>query len=132
MNVELLKEEKQVLLHTLGLSEGMQFYEKEKILSEPYRNYFFTHKNTVDYPFIQSLIQKDLMVKIGERFEGEYFSTTDQGKNLAVSIALNSIKKLTRSKKRYALYLHCDIDESFSEWIKNPYWNDYRKRNGVS
>jgi hypothetical protein len=130
--IELLKEEKQILLHTLGLSERMQFYDKEKILSEPYRNYFFTHKNTTDYPFILNLIQKDLMFSTGERFEGEYFSTTEQGKNLAVSIALNSIEKLTRSKKRYALYLHCEAGESFSEWIKNSYWDDYRKRNGVS
>lgn len=126
------KEEKQILLHTIGLSEGMPFYDKEKILIEPYRNYFFTHKNTVDYSFIQNLIQKNLMIKTGERFEGEYFSDTDEGIRVAKSIAFKSIPILSRSKKRYELYLHCDIGQSFSEWIRDSFWNDYRKRNGVA
>jgi hypothetical protein len=126
MNVELLKEEKQILLHTLGLSEGMQFYDKDKI-DNPYRNYFNTTKDTVDFPYIQSLVEKGLMFN----FRPSYFAVTETGIKLAKEIAFNSIEKLSRSKKRYALYLHCDIDQSFSEWIKDPYWNDYRKRNGV-
>ena len=60
-----------------------------------------------------------------------YFCATDKGITVAQQIALANIPKLTRSQKRYRLYLHSEADEKFEDWLKNSYWNDYRKRNGV-
>jgi hypothetical protein len=131
--VNLTKEEKQILLHSLGLRENMRFYEKDKI-KKPYRNYFYTDKNTTDFPFIQKLIEKKLMIDTGKGWsgqEGTYFCVTDKGIKLAKEIANNSIEKLTRSKKRYQLYLHCEVEETFFEWLKDSGWNKCRKEYGV-
>jgi len=51
--MNLSKEEKHILLHTLGL-EYIKFYEKEKI-NEPYRNRFYTSYDSKDYEIIKSL-----------------------------------------------------------------------------
>ena len=60
-----------------------------------------------------------------------YFIATDKGIAIAKQLAYASIPKLSRSKKRYDLYLHSEVDEGFMDWLKNPYWNQYRKRHGV-
>lgn len=133
MENELSKQEKQILLHTLGLRENMRFYEKDKI-KKPYRNYFYTDKNTTDFSFIQKLIEKKLMIDTGKGWPGQdgtYFCATDKGIKLAKEIAYNSIEKLTRSKKRYQLYLNCEVEETFIEWLLDPFYNNYRKRYGV-
>jgi len=127
------KEEIQILLHTLGLRKKMKFYEKDKI-EDPYRNYFYTSSDTTDYPHIQNLIKKGLMVDSGKGWpdqEGTYFYATEKGIELAKKIAYDLIEKLTRSQKRYQLYLNMGCEESFFEWLKDPYYNKYRKRYGV-
>lgn len=40
-------------------------------------------------------------------------------------------KPLTKSQKRYRAYLQADCTETFGEWLKNCYWDDYRRRNYV-
>jgi hypothetical protein len=129
----LSKEEKQILLHTLGLYEGIRFYETYKI-DKPYRNYFYTSKNTVDYSFIEKLIAKGLMAdsgRGGDKSGSIYFFVTNKGINLAKKIARDSVVKLSRGQKRYQLYLHSEAEETFGEWLKNSYWNNYRKEYGV-
>lgn len=128
--MDLTKEEKHILLHTLGL-ENIQFYEKEKI-EKPYRNGFYTSYKEKDFKIIKNLIDKGLMYDSKVTFkEGDtYFCATKNGILLAQKLALESIPKLTRSQKRYRLYLHSESDEGFGNWLKNSYWDDYRKRNG--
>jgi len=133
--MNLNKEEKHILLHTLGLS-NIRWYDKDKI-KNPYRNRFYTSENTTDYPIIKSLIDKDLMQDTGkgcgnnDQSNCRYFFATLKGIETAQRIVLESIPKLSRSKKRYQLYLHMEVDEPFINWLKNPYWDDCRKRNGV-
>lgn len=40
-------------------------------------------------------------------------------------------KPITRSQRRYRAYLASESVESFGDWLKNSYWDDYRKRKGV-
>lgn len=132
--MDLSKEEQHILLHSLGLSH-LRWYEKDKLLDEPYRNRFYTSKKTKDYTFIESLISKGLMFNTQKGWDGSgstYFVVTDEGINIAKSIATKQVRenKPSRSKMRYELYLHADCDETFGEWLKNKYWNDYRKRHG--
>jgi len=129
--MELTKQEQHILLHTLGLS-NIQFYEKEKI-HEPYRNRFYTSYDCDDYKIIKDLIEKELMYDTQRSWEEDrsYFCATEKGIELAQRIALENIPKMTRSQKRYRLYLHSEADEKFRDWIKNSYWDEYRKRNGV-
>jgi len=131
--MELKKEELHIVLHSLGWSH-IRWYEKEKINEKSYRNYFYTNKDTVDYPFIESLIDKGIMSISGKGWDSDsaYFSVTDKGISCAREHLKGTIKRPSRSKARYQLYLHCECDESFGEWLKNSYWDDYRKRYGVS
>jgi hypothetical protein len=134
----LSKEEEHILLHSLGWS-NLRWYERDKINQEPYRNYFYTSRNTVDYPFIISLIEKGLMFASEKTWEENpnddssyYFCCTEKGIDLTYSIARNQIEKSkpTRSKRRYECYLHSESDASFIDWLRSKYWNDYRKRYG--
>jgi hypothetical protein len=129
--MELTKEEKHILLHSLGL-ENIQFYEKEKIIN-PYRNSFYTSYDGSDYVIIKGLIDKGLMYDSYNTWEkgSSYFSVIEKDIVIAQKLALDNIPKLTRSQKRYILYLHSESDEKFGEWLKNSYWDDYRKQNGV-
>jgi len=103
--IKLTKEEKHILLHTLGLS-NIKWYDKDKI-KDPYRNRFYTSENTTDYPVIKSLIEKKLMKDTGQgcgpadQTNCRYFAATPNGIKIAQKIALNSIPKLSKSKKRY-------------------------------
>lgn len=128
----LTKEEKHVLLHSLGWSD-LRWYDKNKLEETPYRNYFYTGEDTTDYPIICSLIEKKLMFCSGASWDNgasKYYHVTEQGIDLAYSIARNLLEnsKPTRSKRRYQAYLHSESDESFIEWLRNSYWDDYRKR----
>ena len=126
-------QEKQTLLHTLGLS-NITVFEKDKI-NNPYRNNFYTSENSDDYQHIKLLILKGLMIDTQKGWPGQdshYFIATDKGIELAKVIALESIPKLSRSKMRYQAYLHSECDDLYGDWLKNKYWDDYRKRYGVS
>jgi DNA-binding PadR family transcriptional regulator len=131
MEFNLSEEELHILKHSLGISY-IQWYEREKI-DNPYRNYFYTSKNSVDYPIIQKLIKKGLMEDMQRSWseDASYYYVTNKGIDIAKQSAKESIPKLPKSKKRYQLYLHSEVDESFGDWLKNEYWNDYRKRHGV-
>lgn len=124
--IELSKEEKQVLFHTLGLND-LKFY--EEIRSS--RNAFYTSKDSTDYSILESLIEKGLMYDSGKGWEegSTYFHATPEGLKFALSsVTTNSETKPSRSKRRYLCYLHSESCEEFIDWLQNPYWNDCRKR----
>jgi len=111
--MKLTKEEKEVLMHTLGLNY------KDK----SFRNHFCASKGHSDYPILIALVEKGYMYKMSN-FAGDYFCCID-----AVKSHLEKSKpKLTR----YQLYLECDCAESYGEWLKSPYWDECRRRNKVS
>lgn len=123
MNIS--KEEKDVLFHTLGYNYK----------DTPFRNYFLTSATSSDYKHLASLEDKGL---VGRAQTPSFldkkdilFYVTDTGKSLAKELYIESQPKLTRSQKRYQLYLQSEADEPFGVWLKMPYWDDYRKRYGV-
>lgn len=130
--VELSTAEKQVLLHTLGLND-IQYYETEKI-KQPYRNYFYTSNKTTDHQHIELLIKQGLMEELGSPYDSDsaYFQATEKGVEIAQGIATKKAVtyKPSRSKRRYLAYLHSETDEGFMEWLKNKYWDDFRKSYG--
>lgn len=130
--MELTEEHLQIMRHAIGL-DGLRWYDKEKIEGEPYRNYFATTNKTKNYPIILDLIELGFMRKMGERWDMDYFCVTHKGVLLAKESALRIAMedKPTRSKARYQAYRHSESEDSFIEWLTNPYWNDYRKRLGV-
>lgn len=131
--MELTEKEEHILLNSIGWS-NLRWWEKDKLYKEPYRNHFYTSEKTAAYPFIVSLIEKKMMVDTGQEQEDKsrYFLVTEKGIDYARKILKETIKTPSRSKARYQLYTLSESDETFSEWLQNPYWNDYRKRFGVS
>lgn len=125
--IQMLSEtEKDILFHTLGLNYN----------DVPNRNFFGTGTNSTDYLVLEGLVKKDIMLrfeKISKIIpEDEIVYQIKSDLIPEIITYKNSLKpKLTRSQKRYQLYLQSETTESFIEFLKNPYWNDYRKRNGV-
>jgi len=114
-----------ILQHSLGLNqygEGNQ-----------YRNYFVTGPGSRDYESCCELVTEGLMKNLGSRGisgSNDIFIVTPKGIDY---VALNSLPapKLTRGQKRYRAYLSSESGETFGEWLKNSYWDDYRKRMGA-
>lgn len=120
-----------IMQHTLGISD-IRYYETEKI-ENIYRNYYMCGMSGENRKIILSLVEKGMMESMGEKWGGEYFCVTDQGIELAKSAALSKAlaSKPNRSKRRYECYLHSECDEPFGEWLKNHYWDDYRRSYGA-
>lgn len=132
--MNLNKEENKVLTHSLGWGI-LKWHEKFKLDEKPYRNYFYTNEKSTDYPIIESLIEKGLMKDSGKGWgkkdKNRYFFVTDKGIDYIRKELKKTIRRPARSKARYELYRFLETNESFFEWLTNPYWEDYRKRNGV-
>lgn len=119
--IEITKEERNILFHTLGLNY--------KAIS--FRNHFVASKNHSDYKTLESLREKGFM-KLGKNPSfcpdtDLLYHVTDNGKELAYVEKKKLTPELTRSQRRYRIYLRSESDEGFFNWLKNPYWNDYRK-----
>lgn len=132
--MELSKKEKDVLFHTLGFDCVYSFLELRRV-DTPTRNYTFCTLLSEDGEVLQSLIDKGLMIfkcqSLNKNDDAHYYEATESGISLAQELIKNSLPKLTRSKKRYRAYLHSDTSETFIEWLRNPYWDKYRKSYGV-
>lgn len=115
----LSEKNKEILLHTLGLNYNDTMF----------RNFFATN-NTEDIKSLEEMEKIGLMQLLKEVFGKKVFIATAKGTFTAMQIYNESKPKETKSKKRYKAYLHSESSETFFEWLKNPYWNDYRKRNG--
>lgn len=132
--MELTDREKDILFHTLGFDYVTSFLYVYKV-HNPVRNYEYCNLNCDDGKAIQSLIDKGLMQfkcqSMNKDDEANYYMATEKGIELAQELCLKGLPKLTRSKKRYRAYLHSDTTETFIEWLKNSYWDEYRKDYGV-
>ena len=109
-----------LLWHSLGISEHNR---------NSYRNYFATGSGSTDYADLMALVDAGFMTKTGspEWCGDEYvFYVTDSGASKAFE-TLPKPPVLSRGKRRYKAYLDLDICENFGEWLKDPYYNDYRK-----
>lgn len=60
----------------------------------------------------------------GDRRAGVYHPTD----GLIWTNELAPLPKKTRSQRNYDAYLHSETNETFIEFLKNPYWNDLRAR----
>lgn len=122
--MDITKEEKEVLFHTLGFNHTPRVD----------RNFFGTSKGCSDCIACESLVVKELMVSnTAPSWSGDdfVFAATNAGRNMAYKIDKEyraSLHNLTRSQWRYRAYLKSESDETFIDWLKNGYWNDCRKR----
>jgi len=107
------REAMDVLLHTLGLSEGPR---------EPYRNLFVAGEGHEDWHSLLALEAAGLMVRLrrpGFLEEGDVpFRATEQGKRDAMAEAHRRVPKLTRSQRRYREWLARDSGQSFGEFLR--------------
>lgn len=49
-------------------------------------------------------------------------------RDLTWSNELGHLPRLTRSQRNYRAWLHSETNESFIEFMRNPYWNGLRAR----
>lgn len=49
-------------------------------------------------------------------------------RDLQYTEELGDLPKPTRSQKNYRAWLHSETNETFIEFLRNPYWNDLRAR----
>jgi hypothetical protein len=129
------KKEMHILLHSLGWG-NLRWHDIKKLDKEPYRNYFYTSLNSDDGDCIMNLVNKGFMYKSEKTWEGRpesyYFHVADEAIDYLIRYLKNKLKseKPSRSKMRYEIYLKCDVDETFGEWLNNKFWNSYRKSYG--
>lgn len=119
MNSELLH----ILQHSLGLDKYGQ--------GTQYRNHFCAGGKDVEK--CRELVTFGYMQEfrpslITGNMPG--FRVTPKGID-AVALESPSPPKPTKSKKRYQLYLRSESEQSFGDWLKNEYWDDYRRGHGV-
>jgi hypothetical protein len=120
---ELLDSDFSVLHHALGITKPE--------VKEPYRNHFLAGDGHHDMPAIDRLCTAGLMEE-GETpsfcsDRDRAFYVTDSGKAKAIETR-PKLPKMTRGQKRYRLYLSSESGQSFGEWLKDPYWDEYRAR----
>lgn len=61
-------------------------------------------------------------------FDGEKHDTVVHPRDLEWSNELGPLPTLTRGRRNYRAWLHSETSESFIDFMRNPYWNDLRKR----
>ena len=126
-NINLTKNEEQILFHTLGYDYEPRWNDNRG----GYRNYFYTTGNCDDndYILIQTLVEKGDMELVGnDSFggKGKYFNVTQKGIDYVVDLWKKKKKenKPSRSKRRYQAYrdwCEWNNDASFREflsWLK--------------
>jgi hypothetical protein len=57
------------------------------------------------------------------------FFVSEEGKVAVLDLSPKP-PKISKAKLRYQLYRQSESGQTFSEWLKDNYWNDYRKANG--
>jgi hypothetical protein len=100
----------------------------------PYRNYFVVEPQTTDFVIIKLLEADGMMAnsrKPGFLPETDIvFHVTEKGKQFVYTNE-PKLPSQTRSQRRYTAFLRADCSETFGEWLKNRYWDNYRTRHGV-
>jgi len=112
----------QILQHSLGLDEYGQ--------GDMYRNHFCAGGE--DVFLCRELVKMGYMIerKPSELTGGSIpFFVNEDGKVAVLELSPKP-PKISKAKRRYQLYRQSELDQTFSEWLKDAYWNDYRKSNG--
>ncbi|MDQ5988409.1 MAG: hypothetical protein CSYNP_04169 [Syntrophus sp. SKADARSKE-3] len=115
------------LLHILQHSLGLDQYGNGR----QYRNHYVAGSGAVEN--CCALVEAGYMKEYHpSTLSGgdPVFTVTRKGID-AVSLESPIPPKLTRGQRRYKAYLSSECDETFGEWLKNPYWDQQRKRHGV-
>jgi hypothetical protein len=122
MEIKMREELLQILQHSLGLDEYGQ--------GDMYRNHFCAGGE--DVFLCRELVNMGYMI---ERNPSELtggsipFFVSENGKSAVLELSKKP-PKISKAKRRYQLYRQSESDQTFSEWLKDAYWNDYRKENG--
>lgn len=77
-NKGILEKHRELVRHALGMDNRRTYVRHGKRFYRPYRNYFFTHEKTVDYPYWERLVKAGLAEK-EERPKGVNFFVTRSG-----------------------------------------------------
>lgn len=115
------------LLHILQHSLGLDQYGQ----GEQYRNHYVAGGN--DVIKCRTLVEMGYMVErdMGMLCGGQpAFFVTQEGK-AAVDRESPMPPKLSRSKRRYRVYLRGGFRETYGKWLKDPFYDDYRREHGV-
>jgi len=115
-----------LLHHTLGITDPEQI--------DSYRNYFEASDGHHDLPGLLALCEAGLMIEGKSpsfcHQDSRTFYVTQEGRAVAFETRPKP-PKLTRGQRRYKAYLKSESDEKFGDWLKDPYWNDYRRQCGA-
>lgn len=113
-----------LMCHALGLRQKGD---------QSHRNYFAADPGSKDYEEWVLLVKSGLAECFGSKPQifGSLvgFSVTDAGRVEATK-SLPEPPKLSRSRKRYLLFLGLDLDIKYGEWLKDKYYNEYRCSHG--
>lgn len=77
-NKKILEKHRKLMRHALGMDSRKPYKRHGKWFYRPYRNYFYTHENTSDYPFWERLVEAQLAEKY-ETDDGINYSVTRMG-----------------------------------------------------
>lgn len=77
-NKKILEKYRKLMRHTLGMDSKKPYKRHGKWFYRPYRNYFYTHENTSDYPYWERLVEAQLAEKY-ETDHGINYSVTRRG-----------------------------------------------------
>jgi hypothetical protein len=61
-------------------------------------------------------------------FDGEKSDVIVHPRDLEWTNEMGRLPRLTRSQRNYRAFLHSETNETFIEFLRNPYWNDLRAR----
>lgn len=132
--MELTQNQIALMEHTLGYDH----VHSNATNYEPYRNYFANGQHTTDTNDLEFLVANGYMEKQESNKLNDYvyYFCTDKAKDFCanrfkdkVEAKKAQIKKMSKSKRRYALYKHLEIDDgmTFFEFIMSDYFNEIKK-----
>lgn len=113
----------QILQHSLGVDQYGQ--------GSMYRNHFCAGGKDVDK--CRELVSMGFMIErnSSELTGGDVpFFVCAEGKQAVLDLSPKP-PKVPKAKRRYRLYRQSESDQTFFEWLTDPYWNEYRKSHGV-
>ena len=115
------------LLHIMQHSLGLDQYGE----GEQYRNHFCAGGK--DIAKCRALVGMGYMVESDpSELPGRwpFFHVTQEGK-AAVDRESPMPPNLSRSKRRYRVYLRGGFRETYGKWLKDSFYDDYRREHGV-
>ena len=74
-NEKILEKHRKLVRHALGMDNRKTYVRHGKRFYRPYRNYFYTHERTVDFPFWERMVKAGLAEKEEEIKGINYFVT---------------------------------------------------------